>query len=180
MSKAKQIAGFSLVELLIVIVIMGTVAKVAIPMFSSVSDEQKLDQAASDITQALRFAKTEALRQGACIKVVVTPAPTNQVQVLKYTDCGAFTLTFAPMTDPLNKSPYIFTLGQGSQTEGVKISAVSFTPAPTTPNQMYFYSDGSPDIYVFPNYVSMTNGAIVLSMNSITRTLNINSAGRVN
>lgn len=59
----KKIAqrGFTLVEMLIVIVILGIVAKVAIPLLSS-NDPQKLNVAAEETANLLRFALSEAKR----------------------------------------------------------------------------------------------------------------------
>jgi prepilin-type N-terminal cleavage/methylation domain-containing protein len=55
--------GFSLFELLFVMALIGLLATVMLPS-KGPSDSIKLDLAASEIADALRFARSEALRQG--------------------------------------------------------------------------------------------------------------------
>ena len=53
--------GFSLVELLAVILVLGITATVLVPQFSSVNPQQ-LDYAAREVAEAIRFARSEAVR----------------------------------------------------------------------------------------------------------------------
>ena len=53
--------GFSLIELVVVIVILGLAAMVVAPQFSSVNPQQ-LDYAAREIAETIRFARSEAIR----------------------------------------------------------------------------------------------------------------------
>jgi len=55
--------GFTLVEILLVIAILGVVAAVATPMFSS-GDPQKLRTAAHAVANAMRYARQESIRTG--------------------------------------------------------------------------------------------------------------------
>jgi type II secretion system protein H len=55
--------GFSLLELLIVVTILGIAATVAIPDFSAATPN-KLELAAEEFAQAMRFARSEAMRTG--------------------------------------------------------------------------------------------------------------------
>ena len=55
--------GFSFAELLAVVTILGVVAAVAIPDLST-SDPTRLDLAADEIAQAMRYARSEAIRSG--------------------------------------------------------------------------------------------------------------------
>mgnify|MGYP002063100860 FL=1 len=61
--RALRSHGVTLVELLVVIAIMGVAAAVAIPNLSS-SDPQRLDLAAEEFANAMRFARSEAMRTG--------------------------------------------------------------------------------------------------------------------
>ncbi len=60
----KGCGGFTLIELLIVAVILSFVAMVVAPSFSSHQDEQKLALAAQEVADALRHARSEAMRSG--------------------------------------------------------------------------------------------------------------------
>lgn len=53
--------GFSLIELLVVIVVLGLAAMVVAPQFSSINPQQ-LDYAAREIAETIRFARNEAIR----------------------------------------------------------------------------------------------------------------------
>ena len=55
--------GYTLVELLIVIIILGVAASVAIPDIST-TNPGKLKIAAEEFAQAMRFARSEAIRTG--------------------------------------------------------------------------------------------------------------------
>lgn len=55
--------GYSLLELLAVVIILGIAASVAIPDIST-TDPNKLDLAAEEVAQAMRYARSEALRTG--------------------------------------------------------------------------------------------------------------------
>ena len=55
--------GYSLLELLAVVIILGVAAAVAIPDIST-TNPNKLDLAAEELAQAMRYARSEALRTG--------------------------------------------------------------------------------------------------------------------
>jgi prepilin-type N-terminal cleavage/methylation domain-containing protein len=114
-------AGFSLVELLIVIVILGIVAKVAIPMFSSISDEQKLEQAALELANAFRFGRSEALRTGTWHQIKLTPGATPRVQVYKL-NASYIEDTVNQAFNPIDKKKYDFLLNQQPFGGGISLS----------------------------------------------------------
>lgn len=61
--RARTEQGYTLVELVIVIAILGLIAAIAVPATSSNSDKS-LDLAAQEFAAAMRFARTESMRTG--------------------------------------------------------------------------------------------------------------------
>ncbi len=196
--------GFSLLELLVVIIILGIAAKVAIPFFSS-GDDEKLEVAVSEIVQALRFAQSEALRRGTCIEVNIEPDGTlsqvgglppplasnrNKVQVIMWADCASYSSP-TPMTHPIDKKNYLLFIGNAPNTSGISTKTVTVEPFSNQyPYRIYFYSDGSPKsttptafLFSIPigwGYIPLTKGQISLGVADKTRTINICPSGKIN
>lgn len=68
-------AGFTLPELLIVVVIVAVVALVAAPWFARVSQRNKLRSGAREVQTTLLAARMIAVRAGQPASVRITPAP---------------------------------------------------------------------------------------------------------
>ena len=117
--KHNQQAGFSLLELSIVVLILGIMAIVVIPD-SSPTSQQKLDLAANQVAQALRFAHAEALRTGEHHGVNISQV-TQTITVIKWD------LTTDPVSTelvpyhPVNKQGFVFEADGMSLAPGVSI-----------------------------------------------------------
>ena len=82
--------GFTLVELMIVIVIVGVLSSVALPNFLSQTDKAKATEAKSGITAILKQAQAGYLEDGAAPAVLIADmtsdygAPANDTQKFNY------------------------------------------------------------------------------------------------
>ena len=188
--------GFSLIELLIVIVILGIVAKVTIPMFFSMSDEQKLEQAASDIIQALRFARSEAMRRGTCIEAIIEPDGTlqpsgfpNKLELVMWSLCGNIPRSGTRMDvfNPLDKKLYVFYNGKTPNTGGVTTQSVSVLPLTIGyPYRIWFQNNGVPMssqcslFCISSTYAPFTSDAnITLAFGAKKRIITVNASGNI-
>lgn len=62
-------SGFTLVELLIVVALIGVVAAVAVPNFRQMVESNRVSAGTNSIVSALNYARSEALRHGRLVVV---------------------------------------------------------------------------------------------------------------
>ena len=115
----KKIAqrGFTLVEMLIVIVILGIVVKVALPMLSS-NNPQKLSVAAEETANLLRFALSEAKRKGG---YVLVDGKSTAGQLKLYNSDSSANLS-SVINDPLTKRAAILNVKDSAFSQGVTLT----------------------------------------------------------
>jgi len=70
-STGKQ-KGFTLVETMVVILVLGVLAAIAAPSFISMIDKQRITKAAEAIVSDLRWARGESIRRGKEIRITYT------------------------------------------------------------------------------------------------------------
>lgn len=78
---AARVRGFTLIEMLIVLVLISTVMVLAAPSFTSSVKDNRLRTASSDLYSIIRFARAEAIREGVTVHVGAVSA--NRVAVWK-------------------------------------------------------------------------------------------------
>jgi len=68
----RRLAGFTMIELLVAMVIVGILASLAAPSFKDMMLDQRIKSASFDIIAALTLARSEAIKQNG--NVTLTPA----------------------------------------------------------------------------------------------------------
>ena len=71
MSTRKQSSGFTLIELMVTVALVGVVAAFAIPSFTTMIANSRLVSTSNDIVGALNYARSEAVKAGR--RVIVNP-----------------------------------------------------------------------------------------------------------
>ncbi|MCF5581792.1 prepilin-type N-terminal cleavage/methylation domain-containing protein, partial [Pseudomonas syringae] len=80
--------GFSLIELLVTVSLVGILAAIAIPNFTSSIQSNKADTEVSDLQRALNYARLEAINRGVTVRIAPTSgtAWTGELQVYLASD----------------------------------------------------------------------------------------------
>jgi prepilin-type N-terminal cleavage/methylation domain-containing protein len=168
--------GFTLIEILIVITILGIVGAVAVPTFSS-PDPQRLGLAAEEVASALRFARNEAMRTGQDLGVNSSTAQ-GRIRVFRYVlgqpeDYSVY--------HPLDKKLFDITFASAPFTAGVAITKADFWSVLTKyTGSVFFNKYGSPFLVSGATIKIYTAGSIELSQGNMKKTVAIEpETGRV-
>lgn len=70
-------AGFTLIELMIVVVVIGIFAAIALPSFSSVLNRMSVRAAADEFYSLLQYSRAEAVTRGTTINISAAVGTTN-------------------------------------------------------------------------------------------------------
>ncbi|KUM43695.1 GspH/FimT family pseudopilin [Pseudomonas sp. EpS/L25] len=71
--RSKHLSGFTLIEVLVVVALLGIVTALAAPGFASLVQNNRIQAAAGELQRALYYARSEAMSRG--VNVIVTTDP---------------------------------------------------------------------------------------------------------
>ena len=129
----RSVRGFSLIELLVVLVVIGTAWTIALPKAAALRQGMLLDGAAQQVLGDLQRAQFEAIKRNQSLKVVLTGPTSYTVQFMGARELdGGVQFVSAPDTmrfasfGPPASGPAIYVLRLGSREKRVEISAAGF------------------------------------------------------
>jgi len=167
--------GVTLVEILLVVLILSIVTVLVIPS-SQPLDNQKLKLAASEVAEAIRFARSESMRTGQTYGISALHLA-EQVKVYL-----ANMLTDPPSISamsyhPMDKKIYEFNLEVDAATQGVLIANTTdifnYTGLGTAQQELYFDEKGSPFFEDSTGRYQLNNGSIQLSYSGMQMTVSV-------
>src|SRR4030065_999984 len=92
--------GFTLIELVLVILILGIIAGAAIPSIKGAMDEPLLDEAVQEIVSTLRYGRDLAIRNNTSRVIDFDPAQETCALLTGYVSSGNNLLRFDNMQNP--------------------------------------------------------------------------------
>jgi prepilin-type N-terminal cleavage/methylation domain-containing protein len=145
--------GFTMVEVMIVLIILGTISAIAIPSISSNLDQMKLDGAAREIVSVIQYCQSIAIKEGKTYQVHFTVSQ----EKFKCQDLA----TTTTVLHPIDKKPYLFNFQQEGYFHGVDIVSAMFIPG--NKSQVDFNSLGE----------SNRSGSVVLGYRGQQKTITL-------
>lgn len=162
--------GYSLIELLIVIVLVGLIAAIAIPAFDS-NDEVILDRAAAEVASAFRFAHAEAIRTGQPYGVIANDAA-QTVRVYRLDESVDPPIVVYDVYDPFTKQPYDLAFSTDNSAVEISSSYFKFEGMFSPLSFVGFAGESGVPKYNDSGTIRMLdNGYIRLGLNGLTRTV---------
>jgi len=139
MDKRRLSKGFTMAEVLIVVLIMGIVTLAGLPLLTNSMDHYRLKGGAQEVVNALRYAQSSVISSGRQTRVIIAPN-VDQIGVRQYTISANLTSggnqlvagnvesgTYELMEHPLKKGfDYQIQFPNEDRFKGVDITASDF------------------------------------------------------
>lgn len=171
-------AGFTLLELVIVVLVLGILVTLATPMLATATREVRLDAATAEVVAALAFARNAAA--GSQTQAKITFDAGNETVAVLLLDISKTVQelnkgkdeananqmeddgTFRAPPHPLNPdADYTVDLGAGSVLGPVDVVSASF--------------GGATEVTFYPTGVVSAGGAAVIARGGMQRTINVDA-----
>jgi len=145
--------GFTMVEMMVVLIILGMVAAVAVPSITSSLDEMKIDGAAREVVSAISYCQSIAIKEGEDYKI-------NFNEVQERFKCNNVVTSLTTL-HPVDRKPYNIDFKLAGQFQGVDIVNATFSPG--NKSDVTFNSLGEPN----------RSGTVTLDYNGYQKTIGI-------
>jgi type II secretion system protein H len=171
-------AGFSLMELIIVAVILGLVAAIAVPAISP-GTEKTLELAAHEFAMAMQFARDESRRTNSP-HGFHHEASAQRIRVWRAETSTDPATVIYDVYHPIDKQLYDVSLGQQALAAANTITSNSiFRSVCTTPDIIYFDHNGTPWCST-PDGVLLESLELIFQAGATQRTVTLDGiTGRV-
>ena len=174
--------GFTLLDLLIVVIILGVIGMMILPQIGSIANQTKLNSAAWELISAFQYAQTMAIEYQRPFQVkVFRSSGRNQFLVKDHqyeSDASAYPNNDPPIYSwgriyhPVDKKPYIIDFddvqssvaGEVSTREEFRGVTIDSVPGGGNDAEIVFYPDG---------HSGNSDSVVVMSLGSETKTITV-------
>lgn len=104
--KSSRYSGFTLMELLVVIGIIGAISSIGVVSFAAVGRNMRIESAANSIKDRIYYARTSAITQRRKFAIRMTVTPTRKVWKLETFDSGPDNVIDFENDSKIDSRPY--------------------------------------------------------------------------